>query len=61
MSKEELKIILKVVEKIEKIENILEELFPMQEDSQTTITIPSDTMKKIEDFIGDSVKLLGVS
>tara|TARA_Y100001938_G_C7719622_1_gene249368 strand:+ start:295 stop:480 length:186 start_codon:yes stop_codon:yes gene_type:complete len=61
MSEKDQEILLKVVEKIEKIENILEELFPMQEDSQTTITIPSDTMKKIEDFIGDSVKLLGVS
>tara|TARA_Y100000593_G_C4176816_1_gene269920 strand:- start:546 stop:731 length:186 start_codon:yes stop_codon:yes gene_type:complete len=61
MSEKDQEILLKLVEKIEKIENILEELFPMQEDSQTTITIPSDTMKKIEDFIGDSVKLLGVS
>tara|TARA_R100000278_G_scaffold114007_1_gene92384 strand:+ start:2243 stop:2428 length:186 start_codon:yes stop_codon:yes gene_type:complete len=61
MSKKEMEILVQLTKKIEKIEDILEELFPAQEDSDVTIVIPSDTMKKIEDFMGSSVKLLGVS
>lgn len=56
-----MEILVQLTKKIEKIEDILEELFPAQEDSDVTIVIPSDTMKKIEDFMGSSVKLLGVS
>ena len=63
MTKKENLIIMELVEQIDRIEEILNDLFATPEEMAESeyIGIPTDTVKKIESYLKHSIDVMGIS